>query len=79
MGEKNGIVEAARVLGEEILRLNDELRIAGYRIENAQTDRETLTAEIDRLKAERAKLEAENELLSRKLDSVKEYAESYAG
>lgn len=65
MDEKNGIVEAARVLGEEILRLNDELRLAGYRIENLQ--------------AEREKLEAENELLARKLDSVKEYAESYAG
>jgi cell division protein FtsB len=65
MDEKNGIIEAARVLGEEILRLNDELRFAGYQIEN--------------LKAEREKLEAENELLTRKLDSVKEYAESYAG
>ena len=65
MDEKNGIIEAARVLGEEILRLHDELRLAGYRIEN--------------LLAERAKLEAENEVLARKLDSVKEYAASYTG
>ena len=57
MDEKNGIVEAARVLGEEILRLNNEITLAGYRIEN---------------------LQAENERLNRKLDSVKEYAASYA-
>lgn len=72
MDEKNGIVQATRVLGEEISRLNDELRLAGYRIENLQDT-------IKRETAEREKLEAENELLNRKLDSVKEYAASYAG
>lgn len=64
MDEKDGIVEGFRVLGAEILRLTDELRFAGY--------------QIDSLKAEREKLEAENESLNRRLESVHNYANSLA-
>lgn len=71
MEENGNLLTAFNALGEKIERVESDLRFEKFARENAEAAREKALEQC-------AILEAENELLARKLDEVKEHLEKYA-